>query len=298
MPSLENFSSLDEQVSAGAPDNREGGVAAKKEAKKEAKKRNLDHLSSLFNQAVHDDPTLLERLETLTPYVRVVNSLGFGESGNLILDKNAKKVKQVIDPETGKTIEEEVKPLFPTSEIFGYRIQNIGPEPIKYNTEKWSKDPETGLWVGNHVAMVLEPGETVDLTKKFITVLGMSPEFSMKFENGTLISKGLKVGANVDVEELLEKFHFIFRSGINMKVNSDEFKIQIGKKVKVGGTKKDPEYKWVVQEAFEQDFGFLNNEIVKTPGRDGRSSGQKKIDQNVLAANYLRELARKQGLSN
>lgn len=82
------------------------------------RKEKIQRMKEVLKENIASDPTFLSRMHTLSGAVKVVNSLGFGDSGNIIVDKS----KSTKDNRT----------LAVTSAIVGYRVQNIGSEPIKY----------------------------------------------------------------------------------------------------------------------------------------------------------------------
>src|SRR5690606_14306068 len=153
--------------------------------------------------------------------------------------------------------------LITTSQIVGYRLQNIGNTPIKYLTEEFVKNEE-GTYVGTRVEKVAKRGETFDLSRKYMTIFCSQPEISFQLSNGKIV-RGSGNGSDGDIDRELEAYYLTFNDK-SIKVNSDDVKINIAKKIKQGD-----QTKWVVKPEFEATFGYLNN--AKAPGRKGRQPG-------------------------
>jgi hypothetical protein len=257
---LENFSSLD------APENVDLEVSTSKEDESKARrKQKMREMTEAFKDSLMRDPTFKDRLRTLSESVAVVNTLGFEESGNIIEDKS----------------EDGERKLVTVPAIVGYRIRNIGKENIPYVTEEYTlKD---GEWVGQVVNKILKPNETIDLTRKYMTMFCARPELSFQLANGKVMRGSAKVKTG-DVDGELEAHYFAFADR-NLKVNSDEVKINIGRK--------EPKTKkWVVKKEFEAAFGYLNNE--KTKG-EGRTRAGRKYNAQDMAANYIARMLEQVG---
>jgi len=208
-------------------------------------------------------------MSPLSDSVQVENSLGFGDKGNIIVDKT-----------------KEERTLIETSQIVGYRVKNIGSQPIKYQTEEW-KLGEDGLYESTKVEKELAPGGVADLTRKYMTIFCARPEISFTLANGKIIKgSGAKTAKTLDSE--LESYYFRFNkdeNGVQKQINDDDVKINVGKKV---GDK------WVVKPKFVSTFGYLNNPATDKKG-DRRSSKEKYTRQD-MEANLINKLIEEAGL--
>lgn len=236
---------------------------------KSAKKDQANAMKLAFQKALTDDPTLTDRLHRLSDSLEVINSLGYGESGNIIVDK-------------ARTAAENKRVLASVSKCFGYRVKNVGTEPIPYTTEEWTKG-EDGRWVGQKVEKVMQPGDTADLTRQYMTLLAAQPEFSFKLKNGR-ISRGSGVkGCRGDIKAELEAHYFAFSkeaAEAGMEINSDEVKLNVGVKNGDG--------KWTVKPEFAATFGYLENVNEKTRGT--RKADGPKYNSGDIAANWIRSM--------
>lgn len=230
----------------------------------DAKKERVKMMTEAMKQTLNSDPGFKDRLRKLSSSVEVINSLGFGDSGNIIVDK--------------KSSTKDNRTLAVTSAIVGYRISNIGDTPIKYVTEVWSQG-EDGKYVPTKTEKVLAPGGYADLTRQYMTMFCAQPEISFQLANGKII-KGSGSKGDRDLKAELEAHYFAFAKdadGNKRQINDDDVKLNVGEKV---GDK------WQVKAEFVETFGYLNN--PKEGGRSGRraSSGDKFNAQDI-AANYV-----------
>lgn len=267
---MENFASLD--TTQGGSENVTVNTDAKKEAKKKAKKEALKAMKEEFIQKVKTDPTYSERHCIWTNSISVVNSLGYSADGNLIVDKE-------------ETKKQNKRVLVSTSTIVGYAVKNIGDEAIPYVTEEFEAG-EDGEYRGKEVSLVLNPGETIYLQKKYFTRLCAIPEISFKCADGKLVKGSAAVKAN-DTDALLESYHFAY-SDKDKKVNGDDVKISVAEKV---ATEDGEGFKWVVKPEFEKAFGYLNNE-VKASAKASKAKSPD-FDGQDIAANYIHSLLNK-----
>lgn len=249
------FETLDTPVTPAAP---AADTSAAKKAKLEAMKQSL-------KETIHSDPTFLDRMHSLSQSLEVVNSLGFGENGNIIVDKTKSSKDNRV--------------LTTTSVIVGYRVHNCGTTPVTYTTEAWAQDAE-GKYVAQKVEKVLAPGGYADLTRQYMTMLCAQPEISFQLANGKVIRGAGNKAARGDIKAELEAYYFAFDKDANMQINSDEVKLNVGEKGADG--------KWVVKAEFVETFGYLNNAPVKA-GR-ARKEGGPKFNASDLAANYVMQL--------
>ena len=237
----------------------------------DAKKEKINAMKESLRQTVASDPSFMERLRRLSNSVEVVNSLGFGDSGNIIVDK------------TNSTADQ--RKLAVTSAIVGYRIANVGEEPIKYRTEVWAQD-ETGKYVPSQTEKVLTPGATADLTRQYMTMFCAQPEISFQLRNGKII-KGSGSKGDKGLKAELESYYFSFSKdadGNKKQINDDDVKLNVGEKV---GDK------WVVKAEFVEAFGYLNN--PKEGGKAGRRAGSgERFSAQDVAANFVYKMLQNQ----
>ena len=231
------------------------------------KKERVHMMKEALRQTVASDPDFMTRLRRLSSSVKVVNSLGFGDSGNIIVDKSAST--------------KDDRKLAVTSAIVGYRVANVGDEPIKYTTEVWTQG-EDGKYVPTKTEKVLAPGATADLTRQYMTMFCAQPEISFQLLNGKII-KGSGAKGNKGIKAELESYYFSFskdENGNKKQINDDDVKLNVGEKI---GDK------WQVKAEFVEAFGFLNN--PKEGGKAGRkaSTGEKFSVQDV-AANFVYQM--------
>lgn len=239
------------------PDSQEKAKRAEK----------VTQMKEAFKATVESDPSFVSRLRRLSKSIKMVNTLGYGEGGNIVVDKNA------------PADDEGKRKLKATSYTVGYKISNIGEETISYTTEEWVKDPESGEYKGNTVTKNLAPGESANLTRKYMTMLCAQPEISFTLANGIMVASSRKTFKNLDEE--LSSYYFRFNreeDGSVVQVNDDEVKISID----VDG---------VVTPEYEATFGYLNNPKKKRSTRERKGSRATVQD---LAANYINKLIQEQ----
>lgn len=229
-------------------------------AEDEAKKAKTRAMKEAMKETINSDTNFAEKLRRLSESLKVVNTLGYGTSGNIVVDKSAKT---------------EGRQLKPTSQIVGYTVQNIGSEAIAYQTEKFAAD-ETGKFVGTVVEKTLAPGETINLSRKYMTMLCAKPEISFTLSNGKIVASSKKTKT---LDEQLSAYYFTFdkdENGYKPEVNDDEIKLSID----VDG---------VVKPEYVEDFGYFNNpKEAKTPKAKGA-----KLTVQDFAANYINSLIQK-----
>lgn len=249
-----------------------GGTAPKAEAPaNDARKQKLAEMKASFRESLAGDPTFAQRIHTLSDAIEVTNSLGFGENGNIVVDKS-----KPVDKD-GK------KPLATTSAIVGYRVKNVGTEPISYQTEVYTQDAD-GKFVGQKVEKVLAPGQTCDLARAYMTMFCARPEISFTLANGKVIRGSSKKTAG-DIKEELEAYYFAFNKDLGIQINGDDVKLNVGEKV---GDK------WVVSAEYLETFGYLNNTVEKA--RAGRKADGPRYSSSDLAANYVQKMLENAGM--
>lgn len=262
---MDEFSKLDEGTEVTEVQTATSGKDA-------AKKALLAKMNDAMQETLANDPTYTSRANRLVGSIEVVKSLGWTDTGNIVQEVSKK------DSPDGK------HKVAPEGKIVGYIIKNIGNEDIPVRTEKFHKDPATGRYVGTPVDVTLKPGQTMCLSRVYMTMLAVQPEFSMSFANGSMRASSAKTslqGGNL--AEVLQSYYFAF-SDSTLKVNDPSIKVQIGDKVtgETGVT-------WVVKPEYAEDFGFLENEKEKAP-KKARAKGP---DTKQKLANFLNTLIQK-----
>lgn len=226
------------------------------------KTEKLNQMKEVFKSTVESDPTFVQKLHTLSNSLKVVNSLGYGDNGNIVVDKSAPK------GEDGK------RKLKATSKVVGYILANIGEEAISYTTEDWVKG-EDGEYHGTEVTKSLAPGDKVAITRKYMTRLCAQPEISFTLSNGIIVASSKKTFKDLDEELSSYYFKPVAAEGEEaVQVNDDEFKISVD----VDG---------VVTPEYEATFGYLNNPKKK---RDSKSRSKQRASVQDLVANYVNNL--------
>lgn len=223
--------------------------------------------------------------------IRVMNSLGFSDEGGLVrLSPKAKK-----DKETGK---EPGRKIGSVGAIVGYRFRNISDETgenitIPYVTEEFTKDPETGKYVGTVVNKELQPGEEVELTKKYSTILATVPEISCKFANARMV-KVIFDGRTLD--EILNTAYIKLIGEGAVPVHSPEFKEQIGEQVSTQEIDGKEVSVWKVLPQFEATFGFLNDAPEGATKKTGSNKPKLGDVRYEAISNQVQEMLAAQGL--
>lgn len=230
-----------------------------------ARKEKVAAMKASLKETVQTSPDFASKLRRLSNSIKVVNTLGYGKGGNIVVDKKASGDARVLKP---------------TSAICGYKLENIGTEVIEYTTEVFSQD-ETGKFVGQVVKKQWAPGETINLTRQYTTMLCSMPEVSFTLANGKIVSSSKKNAKSL--KEELAAYYFAFNKsedGTTPQVNDDEVKLSVDD----ADGKVKPEY--------VETFGYLNN---PKEGRAARTKGAKYTTQD-LAANYIHKLLEEQGI--
>lgn len=239
--------------------------------KKKGAKKNTAQIEK-FVAKLKADPTLKETLRSLSDSLMVVNSLAFGDEGSIVVDPT-------------KTVGEDGKrPLIKTSKIVGYRIKNVGTEPITYTVSQCMQDGD-GVWKESQVERQLNPDETTEIPKKYLTMLTSDPRFSFQLQNGFMKKSSKNNPAN-SLDDELESWYFK-PADEDIKVNADSFKVNIGQEVVDGENTK-----WVVLPEFEGVFGYLNNSTKKEKVRAKKEKVS--VSSRDAAANYIQELLKNQ----
>lgn len=280
IPVTENFSEVDAYDAQNPVDNgkeltpeelkKKNEEKAKKKAKDNALKQAIDETLAT------EGDEFRAKLRTMSPFIEVVNTLGYKDDGNMVQNKK-----------------DGVRTLEKTSKIVGYILKNNGKKGIPYRTEVFTKN-EQGVWVGKDVEMTLKPGETIMLARKWMTLLTSQPEISFMLANGRMLrgSATSEVGSNdMDNESIdreLEAYYFVYNDKTK-KVNDDRIKKNIGEMVlEVGADGKEKE-SWRVLPEYEATFGFLNN-VKEKVARQAKNKAYEGLDNGVINSNYIHKL--------
>lgn len=244
-----------------------GGSVSKAE-----KKAKFEAIRNAYIEELSQNPEIKEREGIYSDSIEVVNTLGYGKGGNIIVDKvNSKK------DENGR-ITKDGRVIIPTPKIVGYVLKNIGSETIPYKTEVYTQN-EQGVYVGEVVEKQFAPGETIQLNRKWMTAFCASVEIAFKLANGKMVESSKKSKTN-NPDEKLSAYYFTFDKEIGSDVNNDEIKLSIGTDRKIA-----PEYL--------ETFGYLANE-PQAKERASRKNGEG-VGVSAMAASYIRKLIRESG---
>lgn len=214
-------------------------------------------MKSAMAQTLKNVPNYNEIKGTKSECFEVTATLGFGDKGNIVVDKTSKERKVV-----------------PTSKIEGYKVKNVSDEPIPYETEVYAEN-EDGIFVGTVVEKVAAPGEEIQLSRKYMTKKFSPIEYNFTLANGQIVKGPKRLDAPLD--EYLEAHYFKYNKNLNLSVNDDEVKKNIGEK---HGDD------WKVKPEYVETFGYLNN-----PKEVNRGKARKeKITTAELQANLVRML--------
>lgn len=244
-----------------------GGSVSKAE-----KKAKFEAIRSAYIEELSQNPELKQREGIFSDSIEVINTLGYGKGGNIIVDKvNSKK------DENGR-ITKDGRVIIPTPKIVGYVLKNVGTETIPYTTEVYTQN-ENGVYVGEVVERQFAPGETIQLNRKWMTVFCAQVEISFKLANGKMVESSKKSKTN-SVDDKVAAFYFTFDKEIGSDVNNDEIKLSIGIDRNIA-----PEY--------IETFGYLANE-PQAKERASRKKGEG-AGVSAMAASYIRKLIRESG---
>lgn len=238
-----------------------------KGAKKAAKKFAAPEVKAAMSKEIQENPDIVNLLSTESKNIYMAYSLGYGTRGGMIHDKEQSKKE-------GKRV------LVQVPEIVGYQLKNIGDKPIRYQTEVYTQNAD-GKYVGEVVERELPPDGSVNLTRKYVSILLSRPEFSFTLANGKLQAPTTKVSEK-SLDELLEaRFYFTGEEKESGRsVNSDEDKILIDSEGPDGTRQLKPE--------FVETFGFLANETEKAEGKKRSGGRGKSISFQEQFAAYIR----------
>ncbi len=234
------------------------------------KKDKVAAMKEAYRETLLVDSNYLNKRNSLSESLEVVNSLCFGNSGNIVVDKSKKSERELVA----------------TSQIVGYSVKNTGKQDIIYQTEDWKQD-ENGEYIGTKVEKTLKPGKLTAVTRQYMTMMCARPEISFSLANGKII-RGSGATSAKSVKEILESYYFRFNkdeNGVTKQINDEGIKINISEKV---------DGKWIVKKEYVETFGYLNNEL-KEREKDGKG-GKEKYNSQELEANYINKLIEEAGL--
>jgi hypothetical protein len=237
--------------------------SSKEDARKAAKKEKNKEIRDSFAKTLAEDPTLPERSGKLSNAVSVVAILGsYKGSGNIKVAEGSTKENRVLEA---------------TSATVGYAIKYEGDAPLTYLTEKFTQDPTTGEYVGQVVKATAQPGEVINLSRKYATMFTSIPEIGFTLANGIFHASSKKITASTSLDDELLSYYFRF-SDNSKSVNDDDVKVLI----EDGEGNIKPEY--------VDTFGYLNNPKKKKVRGSKEKTSAKFTAQEMCAAYIQRAL--------
>lgn len=155
---------------------------------------------------------LIKKIGSKSNNLIVVKTYGYEEPGVVPQGLYAPRSRKAMG---AKTVREKARY---TSAVIGYKIRNVGNEVIRYGTEVFSRDNETGEVRSNQQIEYreLHPGEEVILTRKFLGLLALMPEYNLTLGNGHLSIKKYTAGT---VDQHLENMYFTYAKEPNALVS-------------------------------------------------------------------------------
>lgn len=263
-----NFESLD--------GNKEEEVVVTVDNKKKSKTPNY---IKEFVQEVRENPELKEELFRLSGSVKVKNTLSYGETGDLIQVEKGVKVKK----EDGRIVTEGRK-LAPTAEIIGYLFENIGDEPIHYETEVYKE--VDGKLESEVVSKELLPGEEVALSRKYSTLFTSQAALSHKLANARVICQ--KVDTKTK-EQILESSYITFTEP-GISVHDADIKIPVADRIGEETVNDKTKGIYKVKPEYFETFAFLD--IVKETTGKGKGKSSTNL-KGAATADFIRRLNEK-----
>lgn len=230
----------------------------------EERKQKLAEMKASLKETIQTSPDYAQKVRRLSNSIKVVNTLGFGKGGNIVVDHKASTKDNRV--------------LKQVSTVCGYILENIGEEPIEYKTEVFHLEGDK--YVGEVVSKTWKPGEQIKLTRQYTTVLCAAPEISFTLANGKIVQSSKKNAKSI--KEELSSYYFSFNKnedGTTVQVNDDEVKLAVDD----ADGKVKPEY--------VETFGYLNN---PKEGKT-RTAGTKYTTQD-MAANFVYKMMQEGGL--
>ena len=176
--------------------------------------------------------------------------------------------------------------------IFGYIIKNVGDEPILMFTEKWYYDEDEGQYVSTgRIDKMLQPGETMQISKAYLIMNAGREEFDAKFKNGIIAWANKKAGGTT--EERLQRYFFKFTKESGLDVHGEDVKLQIADKI----THEDGTVEWVVIKKYIETFGEkMNNRVFKKTKEKIAGKGENSNDSASRVGQDIREMYNNEGI--
>jgi hypothetical protein len=249
------------------------GAGAETEVKVETAKSNAAKYTKeaiqKYEADVQADPTLGDRANAYSNSITIVNSLVYKDTGSLVQKEAGKVLRNEdgspmkIQGKDGKLkTAKEGRQVETAPKVVGYVIKNTGSDAITIQDVKYAKN-EAGEYVATPYTLTLAPEDEAPLNKVQFALLGISPECSLKFANGTLKVKQPKGTVTSDY---LEKCYFSFTGATS--VHDDDVVKHIADKT---GDE------WVIKPEYIAEFGYLLNKPAPKAARvKGASAGVKK----------------------
>lgn len=260
-------------VNTGAVVTNVGDDRQSSEKKKTTSSEVVKQVKEELKEELKNDPGMAKALRSLSGSIEITRILGYGVNNNIIKNKEG---KTKINEKTNK----EFVIREATSANVGVVIKNIGTEAIDVQTEVYQQN-EAGVYVGTPTVVKLVPGQEMQLTRKYLTLLASKVEFSMNFANGKLVAG--HSDAKGDFDEYLSSFYFRYTDP-TMSVNDDNNKTAIDI---------DVEGRRVVTEQYVATFGYLNN--AKTSAKRPKADRTGLTSSDILAA-YIRKISMEKGI--
>lgn len=252
------FKSLEKDNSVEVVQENQGIKNEVKDSNKAKRQEKVKMFKDSMNQTLQENPEYLKNLRTLSPYIEVVNSLGYGDKGNILLDRD-------------KTDSSGKRKLQYTSAIVGYKVKNNSQQTITYETETYMAD-ENGKYIPTVVEKTFAPGEEICIARAYMTKLCARPEISFTLGNGKLVRSSANA---TDFRSELEAYYFTFSDEENKQINDDSVKLNVAEQL---GDK------WVVKPEYLEIFGYLNNPSEKASKTKGARNN---LTTQDYAANFI-----------
>ena len=233
---------------------------------------------ALMQKTLAEDPEFAKKVNSLSPMVEIVNTLGYTQSSGLVKDheKFAENQSKGIVNKSGSI----ASAVTAVPGIVGYVIKNNSKVAIPFKQEIFDKGAD-GTYVGHYEDRVLQPGATVALTRADIARFASMVEVSNTFSNGYLKGSFANKGG---IEEMLAAYYFVFNKDAGIDVHDENIKVIIDKVDKDGKSTIKPEYVPV--------FGFYEN---PKPARKQSIKKAEYVTPQVIAANYIRAKLEQEG---
>lgn len=243
-------------------------AAADVASDRKAKKKELDEkIKEIVRDELAAQPGLVEILNTKSQDMEVVSVMATYIRANIKVDKSNPNAPQNVR----------------TSYKIGYKVKNVGTEPVQYMASNYVLDAATGQYVDQPYTATVAPGEEFIVDRKRMTELFSRPEYSFTLRNGHL--QRSSAGNLTSKDEILASYYFTFDAESGMYVNDDSMNTLIDKE--------GPDGTPVVDDKYLPYFGFLMN--AKAPKERKKGAKKAKITAQQANALYIRHLLETQG---